>query len=901
MVAATLTTLSGGFSWIVWGVISALALGLIVWLYGYERRLVSRRAGRALMVIRLVAALVLLVLLLGPVIEWAETYPSRGKLIFGVDVSNSMSVPDGGRTQAEVLRLGAALGRTPKGVTRQQMLEWADKLDARSASAAAKGKGEPNDKTASKGQATKTPADAPTKSKAAPKAKVAKAPGAKAPGAKAKGAKGSAKAPTASKGKATKTAKAAKRSTESKDELAHTAALVPVIPSDKSAEVTSLCDELAKLTRADVLRRLLNQDDDPLLARLDRQHEPVWLTVAKTATDVVRDQLGQTAKPKGDPLQHKYTDLSQVLARAVREARQGRIVGVVLASDGRHNHGRNPIDLARQLADLSVPVFGVLVGSHRSPPDVAVVRADCPGDVYVGDTAVIRAEVLAHGLDAPRVAVHLRYQGKDVETKTLTLKPNQQRYDVEFTVPVKEKGTRRYEVVADRLPNEFYPDNNARQAVVRVAEDKSRVLIIEGAARWEFRYLFNALTRDPRVDVKAVVFDRPSAGLMKEGTYLDRLPERRQDLEAYDVIILGDVPPKHLSPDAIENIVDFVSERAGALVMMPGRHYLPRAYTDRRLWGLVPVVLSETESAEPGPAGLALALTPDGQRSPLMRLSDVSDRNLAVWQGLPRVYWALAGRPKPGATALAHCVTAPDAAGADTHAVVVMQPYGLGEVFWCGTDETWRWRLKVADKYFHRFWGQVVRWATSRRLTAGNDVARFGPRRPVYQEGEPIVVQARVSPDYHPKLGEPMMAMRFLQGDREAARVRLRRVRPDSLTYQGPASRLPAGTYTLKLFAPELAGKTDTLETTVEVHAPESDEDVYVSANRDLMQKLASQTGGRLFTPDTIAELPDALAQRRWNITVHKELALWTGWLPLAVFLSLVTLEWIVRKWVGLP
>ena len=45
--------------------------------------------------------------------------------------------------------------------------------------------------------------------------------------------------------------------------------------------------------------------------------------------------------------------------------------------------------------------------------------------------------------------------------------------------------------------------------VVRVADDKARVLLVDGEARWEFQYLRNALARDPRVAVDAVVFRQP--------------------------------------------------------------------------------------------------------------------------------------------------------------------------------------------------------------------------------------------------------------------------------------------------------------------------------------------------------------------------------------------------------
>ena len=54
-------------------------------------------------------------------------------------------------------------------------------------------------------------------------------------------------------------------------------------------------------------------------------------------------------------------------------------------------------------------------------------------------------------------------------------------------------------------------------------------------------------------------------------------------------------------------------------------------------------------------------------------------------------------------------------------ALLVQQGYGRGQVLFVGLDSTWRWRFKVGDKYHHRFWGQLVRWAASDKLLEGGN------------------------------------------------------------------------------------------------------------------------------------------------------------------------------------
>ena len=60
-----------------------------------------------------------------------------------------------------------------------------------------------------------------------------------------------------------------------------------------------------------------------------------------------------------------------------------------------------------------------------------------------------------------------------------------------------------------------------------MADDKARVLLVDGEARWEFQYLRNALVRDPRVTVDAVVFHQPALSPSNgEPGYLTTLPAR---------------------------------------------------------------------------------------------------------------------------------------------------------------------------------------------------------------------------------------------------------------------------------------------------------------------------------------------------------------------------------------
>ncbi|MEZ6143903.1 MAG: hypothetical protein R3B91_00430 [Planctomycetaceae bacterium] len=48
--------------------------------------------------------------------------------------------------------------------------------------------------------------------------------------------------------------------------------------------------------------------------------------------------------------------------------------------------------------------------------------------------------------------------------------------------------------------------------------------------------------------------------------------------------------------------------------------------------------------------------------------------------------------------------------------VIVSQRYGAGQVLFHASDELWRWRERVEDRYYGRYWLQMVRYLSRSKL-----------------------------------------------------------------------------------------------------------------------------------------------------------------------------------------
>src|SRR4029450_5148153 len=100
--------------------------------------------------------------------------------------------------------------------------------------------------------------------------------------------------------------------------------------------------------------------------------------------------------------------------------------------------------------------------------------------------------------------------------------------DVKLTLTVPKTGTERF------------LENNSIEAPLAIRKEQLHVLVIETFPRWEYRYLRNALERDPGVEVNCVLF-HPDLGKPGEGRgYLPAVP-KVEDLAKFDVVFLGDV------------------------------------------------------------------------------------------------------------------------------------------------------------------------------------------------------------------------------------------------------------------------------------------------------------------------------------------------------------------------
>jgi hypothetical protein len=863
-------------------------LALIGWLYRYELRLVSRLTALGLLLLRLTVVILLLLLVyLQPVFARTRTERLPGRVLVAVDRSESTDVADPQRTPAEKLRLARALHLAADLCPDELLDGWAADYE---------GKGTPQ----------------------------------------------------------------WVRPDEHKDDPERRRRL----EAERRRAHDQVCARVDRLTRAEASRKVLGDDGVRLLSALAAAGHRVELVgFHKDTVEIPGGDLDELFRKEPAPFEKAkegndrqpppwqdsaaaFTDLRLPLARALETSgpAENQVLGVVLLTDGLHNTGDSPAAKAKELGERRLPVYPVALGARKPPPDAAVVSIHAPAAVFKNVEAPVEVRFTINGMKSQDFVIELHREGaqrKLLGRRVLHHDSKDRSYTETFPVQLEEVGT---QVLtgsvrpADPKVTETRSDNNSRLTTLNVADDKAKVLLIDGEARWEYHYLVTALKRDKTLQVRSVVFQQPRLDdrltpeeLEKMGSPRQSLPVGADALSEYDCIVLGDVTPEQFSPAERSRLEKYVTERGGTLVVVAGKRAMPLAFPEYAANGqadplhkLLPVEAPRMVTSRDG---FPLTLTQSGRESRFLELSSEPAKNEETWAGLQRPCWGVVGQAKPGATVLLWHPTDEGKPGPERErktALVAWQYYGLGRVLFVGLDSTWRWRFKVGDLYHHAFWGATIRWAAADKpLMAGNEFLRFGTPQPVYSRDDEVKVVVRFNEEMGPVKSDLLAGARILAlgttGEKEkaVALVPLARREAQPRVLEGKISGLAPGQYAVELVIPDLANKLRApppppgspeagqppkpLRAGFTVRSPDSLELLELQTRWPLLDEIAAKSGGKVFTPEDAAELVKLLAAKSIPHVERHEQRLWQWWGLLAVVLGLLTVEWAARKLAGLP
>ena len=580
---------------------------------------------------------------------------------------------------------------------------------------------------------------------------------------------------------------------------------------------------------------------------------------------------------------------------------------VVLVTDGNDNASTHTIeDVARECARVNVPLH--IYGVGGSSAGLVQLKDFVTSEtLFVEDVVQVPVRFRIKGFKEGTVELTLKLGNKQVgETKRVAVREGDDLREVLSFTPTKEdalsnQGRNSLNVsIRVRSANEVLTDELSKQ--VRVIDRKVKILVVEGAPRWEFKYLQRAFLRDRRVDVSFVMSEGDPRMMRAGPPFLPEFPTTRAELFAFDLVILGDVPMAYIGPEHANWLREFVGE-GGGLVMMAGRTHAPADYVGTPIYDMLPVEVAATRfpiDSNKRPSEYHPVVTPAGDRFGMLTLADTPDENKKLWRELPGFYWNCpVTKLKPGAVAL---LNHPKEKTLDTPPepmpLWAMHHFGKGMVLFVGTEETWRWRYNESDKYFARFWGQVA-YQMGLGHSLGSKQAHLALAQPDSVLGETGQVHARLfNADFRPltqaKVTGRLERLDAKTGDDRFSLVTLEAVPGQPGDYMAALPHDRVGRYALRVDA---AGEPTTME--YRVSLPPDHESAPNSLDEESLRRLAEPSGGKFYREEDLHAMPDAIESRSTPFTERREKLLWNAWMILA-FVALLTCEWLGRKFSNL-
>jgi uncharacterized membrane protein len=602
------------------------------------------------------------------------------------------------------------------------------------------------------------------------------------------------------------------------------------------------------------------------------------------------------------------TRIGDSLKQLSEETSDLPIGAIVLLSDGDDNAGGISADTISALRARHIPVHTVGFGRERASHDVEL------------DDVVVAPRALANSRLAARITLHQRgYAGakmnltvrdvtssqvKVLAARAISLGPDGNLQTETLMFDIGGAGARTLQIAAAPLPGEENTANNTLTRLVNVGSEPRRILYIEGEPRWEYKFVRQAEEDDRMVQIVSMVRTSENKiyrqGIADPKELASGFPSRPEDLFGYQGLMIGSVEAGYFTPGQQELIHEFVDRRGGGLLLLGGQFALADGgWNATKLTDLMPTTLPTQAGTfhreadlRNGTTHTSAELAKAGVDSIITRLVDDPTANAVKWKNLPYLMdYQDSGAPKPGAAVLANMIT-PEGRKLP---LLITENFGRGRSAIMATGGSWRWQMSspLGDTAHDLFWQQLLRWLVSE--TPGR-VAASVPAQMLLDNGAVTITAEVRDREYNPA-PDARVEAHILGPSGVSALVEMTPVPDNPGQFQAAWSVPKTGAYLTEVTA--LRGTQELGRDVLTFQRMDGvAENFHTEQNRELLERLASQTGGQYWKPADLGKLAGSIPFSEAGVTVRETKDLWD--LPL-VFLVLLLLRfsewWLRRKW----
>lgn len=596
------------------------------------------------------------------------------------------------------------------------------------------------------------------------------------------------------------------------------------------------------------------------------------------------------------------TRIGPALDFAHQELAAVPLSGLIVVTDGADNSLDGLSASLQTLRASSVPVFPVGIGTERFDRDIEVASVEAPRVVLSGSQ--VAADVVIEHKGFAGETVLLIVEGPDgvVGTQEIEL-PRQGDSTVakaQFTVEI--QGPHLYSFRIAVQPGEMVRDNNQQDVLIVVQDRRDKVLYVAGQPTYRLGKLRSfAIDDDPNLQM--TVFLRMAEnkfrrfGIEDPEELAGGFPTTREELFRYKGLIIAGFEADFFTVDQRQMMHDFVSQRGGGFMMLGGRKTFGEGgWHNTPVADILPVELDPPFASEDDPYYEDLNVMPTlfGRTHPVTRMADSVEMSLRHWETLPPLGVVnRLGKAKPGAVTI---LEGTPIDGDQPQVVLAYQRFGRGKALAFSPINQWYWQMAydipLDDQTHETLWQQIFRWLVNDvpgQVATTTPLDRFAP-------GSSVNVTATVLDDNYIEVNNAGVTAIVTSPSGNTRELQLDWAIDADGEYS--ASFIPDEEGFHSILVQAARGGEPLGEDTTYIQVAELSTEAFAAERRtSLLERMAEETGGRWYTPQTVGSLPDDLRFSEGGTTVLEVKDLWDMPLVFLLLVGLIGTEWSYRKW----
>lgn len=569
---------------------------------------------------------------------------------------------------------------------------------------------------------------------------------------------------------------------------------------------------------------------------------------------------------------------------------------VVVLSDGSDNSGGIDLDTIAHIRRAHVPVHTIGFGRERLTRDIEISDVALPSRALADSRLNAVITFRQFGCTREKARLSVREGNRLLASREIILKGEETPQSEALLFNAGLAGPRTFQFSIEPLAGEENLKNNELTRLVNVTSAKPRILYIEGEPRWEYKFVRRGVEEDRSLQLTSMVRTTQNKiyrqGINDPKELEDGFPSKLEELFGYDGLIIGTVEAGYFTPQQQEAIREFVDRRGAGVLFLGGRASLSDGgWAHSPLADLLPVRIPDVKGTfhrDP----VTAELTAEGRENVICRLQEDAAASAERWKKMPPLAdYQQVGEAKPGALTLLEMTTP-----ARRHSpLLVIENYGRGRTALFATGGSWRWQMRQPheDKTHEMFWRQLLRWLvadTPGRVTAST------PRQ-ILSDDTRVRLRVEVRDKQFRPMSDATVEAHIVGPGGAADTISLAPQPLEAGVYTGEWMAERAGSYMAEVSVRQ--GQQDAGHDVIVFRREDGvAENFHLTQNRELLEKLAEETGGRYYPANRSLRLTDDIAYSDAGITIRETKDLWDMPVVFLAALLLRASEWLLRrKW----